>query len=58
LEEKIALTQQFEREILPLFATGVMHPVIDSRYPLDRIADAHQRMESNANAGKLVIDVA
>lgn len=58
LEEKIALTQQFEREILPLLATGVMHPVIDSRYPLDRIADAHQRMESNANAGKLVIDVA
>jgi NADPH:quinone reductase-like Zn-dependent oxidoreductase len=58
LEEKIAVTQQFEREMLPLIAAGVMGPVIDSRYPLDRIADAHQRMESNANSGKLVIDVA
>ena len=58
LEEKIAVTQQFAREILPLIAAGVMAPIIDSRYPLDDIADAHRRMESNANAGKLVIDVA
>jgi NADPH2:quinone reductase len=58
IEEKIALTQRFEREMLPLFADGKMAPVIDSRYPLARIADAHIRMESNANAGKLVIDVA
>ena len=58
LEEKIAVTQQFAREVLPLIAAGVMGPIIDSRYPLDDIADAHRRMESNANAGKLVIDVA
>lgn len=57
LEEKIAVTQQFIEEVLPLIAAGVMGPIIDSRYPLDRIADAHRRMESNANAGKLVIDV-
>jgi NADPH:quinone reductase-like Zn-dependent oxidoreductase len=32
--------------------------VIDSRYALDDVAEAHRRMEANANIGKLVIDVA
>ena len=38
--------------------TGRSRPVIDSRYPLDEIADAHAHMESNANIGKILIDVA
>ncbi len=57
IEEKIALTQRFGREIVPLFAAGAVHPVIDSRFALDRIAEAHERMEANANVGKIVIDV-
>lgn len=57
LEEKIALTQRFRAELLPLFDSGALGPVIDSRYPLDDIATAHQRMESNANVGKIVVDV-
>jgi hypothetical protein len=31
--------------------------VIDSRYPLDRIADAHEYMATNANVGKILIDI-
>lgn len=57
LEEKVALTQRFIREMLPLFATGALRPIIDSRFPLDRIADAHRYMATNANTGKIVIDV-
>jgi NADPH2:quinone reductase len=57
IEEKIAVTQRFGREIVPLFAAGVVRPVIDSRFALDRIAEAHERMEANANVGKIVIDV-
>ncbi len=58
LEEKIALTQRVESELLPLFDTGTLAPVIDSRYRLDDIADAHRYMASNANVGKILIDVA
>lgn len=58
VEEKIALTQQVVTELLPLFDTGALQPVIDSRFPLDAIADAHTYMESNANVGKIIIDVA
>jgi putative PIG3 family NAD(P)H quinone oxidoreductase len=57
LEEKIALTQRVVRELLPRFDDGTLRPVIDRRYPLDAIADAHRYMETNANVGKIVIDV-
>jgi putative PIG3 family NAD(P)H quinone oxidoreductase len=58
LEEKIALTRRFATEMLPLFETGQLVPVIDSRYPLDQIAAAHERMGANANVGKILIEVA
>lgn len=57
IEEKIAVTRRFAAEVLPLFAAGALRPVIDSRFPLERIAEAHERMEANANAGKILIDV-
>jgi len=57
LAEKIAITQRFSKEILPLFDAGLVKPVIDSRYALSAIADAHAYMETNANVGKILIDV-
>jgi NADPH:quinone reductase len=57
LDEKIAVTQRFAREVLPWHASGAIRPVIDSRYPLDAIADAHRHMETNANVGKILIDI-
>lgn len=57
IEEKVAITQRFAREVLPLFDRGSLRPVIDRRFPLDAIADAHRHMESNANIGKILIDV-
>lgn len=57
LEEKIAVTQRFGREVLPLFARGALSPVVDSRYPLASIAEAHRHMEANLNVGKVLVDV-
>ena len=58
LEEKIAISQRFATEMLPLFSTGQLKPVIDSRYAFTDIAKAHEYMASNANVGKIVITVA
>jgi putative PIG3 family NAD(P)H quinone oxidoreductase len=57
LEEKIAISQRFATEVLPLFESGALRVVIDSRYRLDDIAAAHAYMETNANVGKILIDV-
>jgi NADPH:quinone reductase-like Zn-dependent oxidoreductase len=57
LEEKVAVTRRFAAEVLPLFESGHLHPVIDTRYELAEIAQAHRHMEANANAGKIVVRV-
>jgi len=58
IEEKIAVTQRFEREVLPLFATGALRPVIDRRYPLDEVGAAQEYLATNASVGKVRLDVA
>ncbi|MEA3055972.1 MAG: hypothetical protein QOD30_1404 [Actinomycetota bacterium] len=57
LEEKIALSQRFTQEVVPLFDTGALSPVIDSRYALDDAPEAHRRMESNETIGKVLLTV-
>lgn len=57
LEEKVALTQRFIHEVLPLFDTGQLAPLVDSRFAFDDIAAAHDRMAANLNIGKIVIDL-
>jgi NADPH:quinone reductase-like Zn-dependent oxidoreductase len=57
LDEKITISQRFAREILPGFDSGKFVPVIDTRFSLDQMADAHRMMEANANFGKIAIDV-
>ena len=57
LEEKIAVSRRFADEVLPLFTAGALHPVVDRRFPLDAVADAHRHMEADANVGKIVLQV-
>ncbi len=57
-EEKLALTQRFAAEVLPRFDDGALAPVIDRRFDIDDVADAHRYMESNANIGKICLDIA
>ncbi len=55
LGEKIVLTEQFRRHVLPLIESGKVRPVIDRVFPLEQAADAHRYMETNANFGKIVL---
>jgi putative PIG3 family NAD(P)H quinone oxidoreductase len=58
LDEKIAITQRFVSEMLPLFDTGALKPVIDSSYSITDVAKGHEFMATNGNVGKIVIDIA
>ena len=58
LEEKIVLSRAFDTEVVPGFDNGDLQVVVDRRYPLGEIAAAHRYMETNANVGKIALDVA
>ncbi len=55
LEEKIAATQAFARDVLPLVAQGKVRPVVDAVLPAAAAREAHERMERNDSFGKLVL---
>lgn len=57
LEEKAAASARFVAEVVPSIESGAIRPVIDRRFPLTDIAEAHGYMESNANVGKVLIDL-
>jgi NADPH:quinone reductase-like Zn-dependent oxidoreductase len=45
------------RHIRELLASGAFKPVIDRRYPLDRIVEAYRYVETGQKIGNVVIDV-
>ena len=57
VEEKLAVCRRFADEVVPLFAQGALRPVIDRRYSLDDVAEAHRLMEADGNVGKILLDV-
>ena len=57
LEEKVAASVRFAAEVVPAIESGTVRPVIDRRFPLANIADAHRYLETNANVGKVLIDL-
>jgi NADPH:quinone reductase len=55
LEEKIAATAAFGRDVLPLVAAGRVKPVVDAVLPAAQAREAHERMEKNDSFGKIVL---
>ncbi|AJK50958.1 NAD(P)H-quinone oxidoreductase [Burkholderia plantarii] len=54
--EKHAMVRRFREHWLARFSGGAsLEPVVDSTFPLARAADAHRRMESAANVGKIIL---
>lgn len=57
IEEKIAVTRRCEHDLVPLFESGVLRPVVDRTLALDDVAAAHEHVASNANVGKVLLTV-
>ncbi|MFD1467046.1 NAD(P)H-quinone oxidoreductase [Hymenobacter caeli] len=56
-EFKAALAAAVEQHVWPLVAAGRFRPVIDCTFPLAEARAAHERMESSAHIGKIVLTV-
>ena len=57
MPEKMALNQQFIKNLLPLISSGKIRPIVDKIFPLEKVSDAHIYMESNKNFGKIVLSI-
>ena len=55
LEEKARATRRFAAHVCPLLARAQVRPVIDKVYTMDEVREAHERLESNASFGKVVL---
>jgi len=55
IEEKADAIRRFAAAVLSLVSHGRIRPVIDRVYPADQVREAHERMESNASVGKIVL---
>jgi putative PIG3 family NAD(P)H quinone oxidoreductase len=55
IPEKAALARRLEADVWPGFTDGSLRPIVDTVLPLARAAEAHQRMESSAHIGKIVL---
>jgi len=53
--EKAAIVAAVREHVWPLVESGEIRPIINSRYPLDRAADAHREMEASTHIGKILL---
>jgi putative PIG3 family NAD(P)H quinone oxidoreductase len=58
VEFKTMVADEITRTVWPYVEGGRLRPVIDSVYPLDRVAEAFARMDSGEHVGKTVLEVA
>jgi putative PIG3 family NAD(P)H quinone oxidoreductase len=58
VEFKTMVADEIARTVWPYVEGGRLKAVIDSVYPLDRVAEAFARMDSGEHVGKTVLEVA
>ncbi len=57
LEEKAITAHLLERQVLPLFAAGVLRVPVAETFPLEQAAAAYERFAEGGKFGKLVLTV-
>jgi putative PIG3 family NAD(P)H quinone oxidoreductase len=53
--EKAAIVAAVREHVWPLVESGAGRPIIHSRHPLERAADAHREMEASTHIGKILL---
>lgn len=51
------LIADFQKDYMAFIDSGEIKPVIDSEFDLENVVEAHERMESNQNKGKILLKV-
>lgn len=54
-EQKAEIGKSLAREVWPLLDQGRIKPVVDSVFPLEKVAEAHARMAGSQHIGKILL---
>jgi NADPH2:quinone reductase len=57
-EVKGRIARALEEKVVPLIAEGKIRVVMDSSFPLEDVAKAHERLEAGQHIGKIVLTMA
>jgi len=57
LDYKIQLTQDFKEQFWTSFSDNSFRSIIDSQFDWADVVKAHERMEANLNAGKIILNL-
>ena len=52
---KAEIVAEAQNAVWPLIESGEVRPVIDSIFPVDRVADAHRTMDESGHIGKILL---
>jgi NADPH:quinone reductase-like Zn-dependent oxidoreductase len=55
--EKVAICRSVVEGLWPLVAAGKMKPIVETSYPMDRIAEAHTLVDDSGHVGKVLLTV-
>ena len=53
--EKATIVAAVREHVWPLVESGVVRPIIHSRHPLEKAAEAHREMEASTHIGKILL---
>lgn len=56
-DEHAAVVRAYERDVLPLFASKAIHPVVDKTFPLSQAVEAQDYMAKDRHFGKIVLTI-
>jgi NADPH2:quinone reductase len=56
-EESLQCSERFATHLLGAVASGALKPVLDRTFPFEQLTDAHRYMLSDAQTGKIVLEV-
>jgi NADPH:quinone reductase-like Zn-dependent oxidoreductase len=56
-ENKAVICAAVEEHLWPMVTEGGLKPVVHTRFPLDRVADAHRALDDGSHVGKILLTV-
>ena len=56
-QKKAGIAQELKQHVWPLLNQQKIKPIIDSVFPFNEVAKAHERMESSEHIGKIILNI-